>query len=144
MLTGGGSHLISLAAMGILSTVAALAILTAFAHRFKCEEMITKTPIFAIIYSLVGLLVAGLLTFYEVFTLRDLVLDCLLVLLGAVLFFAGRQLFTLLTELLPLRDQDLVLMFPRFPPTERSDLFRVDALLILILLMPFLAKFFHH
>ncbi len=135
--------LVSRMAMGLVQAITALAILTAFAYHTKFIEMVRGRRVHPLRFSMAGLLVAGMLTFYNLFQANDPLLIALVTLLIVLLFLRGRMLFAALEELLPLRDLDIQMFLPIYPPRARADLVRIDCGLILLLLLPFLAKSFH-
>lgn len=127
---------------GIYSAVSLL-VLIIFSQQIKYIEIVKRKKISVIYIWFAGLLALGMPTLYNIFSFVD---KALLVLIGCFsifLLFKGREFLYSLEKFMPLKDYDLKMLFPTYPPRERLDLIRLDMVLVIMLVMPFIVELFH-
>jgi hypothetical protein len=133
--------LLAMIGMAFMRTAIAYAVLLMFAHWHYWRQRVSKRPLMRLGYAVIGLLSTAVATLYEVFKVTDGPFDLTLGVIAIVLWWRGASMFEALAETIPLRDRDVRMMFPIYPPVERLDLVRFDAVIVLVLLLPVLVSF---
>ena len=133
----------SIAALGLLLAGAAFLVLGLFAHWFKWREIVLKRPSWRISHCVAALIALLVPSLYGLPRIQDTPIRVLSGLILLYFLVDGRKFFAFLTELIPLRERDLQLVFSQFPPRERLDLLPFDLAIGAVLIMPFAARAIH-
>lgn len=130
---------VSMLAMSLIFTFGAFLILIPFAHHIKYLEMIRTKRVSVFRICIYGLLALAPPTLYMIIAVIkvDRLLSLFVLLLASCLLILGRALFAALIDIAP----DLGLIAQ--PPKCRADILQLDALLLFLLVIPFIAEALH-